>query len=191
MSRADWLISWRGEEKPEGRTKVKLALIGGGARGSPLPTSPDDLVGVEVKDLLKPDPSQPYGEAFTLRLDGSDRRQLTSLAVMSWAPYFHPSGEYAIFTTNKHGFRNFEVYIVDLMGKKEPVRVTDGPRFDGLPVFTPDGKHMCWTSSRTANQQGQLFMSRWDDAAARQALKDAPPRVEHTAAQEDHSGHGH
>jgi Tol biopolymer transport system component len=137
------------------------------------------------------DESGRVAEVYTMRLDGSDRRQLTSLAAMSWAPYFHPSGEYAIFTTNRHGFRNFEVYIVDQMGKKEPVRVTDGPRFDGLPVFTPDGNHLCWTASRTSNGQGQLFMARWDDAAARKALKDAPPRVEHTAATEDHSGHGH
>ena len=49
-----------------------LLILGGGTRASPLPTSPDDLVGVEVKDVLTPDPSQPYGEAFTLRLDGSD-----------------------------------------------------------------------------------------------------------------------
>ncbi len=49
---------------------------------------------------------------------------------MSWAPYFHPSGDYLIFATNKHGFENFELYLVDAKGEKEPVRVThtDGIR---------------------------------------------------------------
>jgi len=32
---------------------------------------------------------------------------------MSWAPYEHPSGEYFIFASNKLGFENFELFIVD------------------------------------------------------------------------------
>ena len=42
------------------------------------------------------------------------KRQLTKLGVMSWAPYYHPSGDYLIFTTNRHGFGNFELYMVDV-----------------------------------------------------------------------------
>jgi hypothetical protein len=38
----------------------------------PLPTSPDDLVGVAIKEAVDPEPDGPLGEAFTLRLDGSD-----------------------------------------------------------------------------------------------------------------------
>jgi Tol biopolymer transport system component len=32
-------------------------------------------------------------------LDGEEARQLTRMGVMSWAPFYHPSGEYLIFTT--------------------------------------------------------------------------------------------
>ncbi|MEM7238866.1 MAG: hypothetical protein AAF501_13740, partial [Pseudomonadota bacterium] len=39
-------------------------------------------------------------EVFTMKADGSDVRQLTDLGVLSWAPYFHPSGAYLIFATN-------------------------------------------------------------------------------------------
>ena len=49
-------------------------------------------------------------EVMTMNIDGSDQRQLTKLGAMSWAPYFHPSGRYLIFTTNRHGFANFELY---------------------------------------------------------------------------------
>lgn len=116
-------------------------------------------------------------EVYTMRLDGSDRRQLTQMGAMSWAPYFHPSGKYVIYTTNKHGFSNFELYIVDALGEKEPVRVTNAEAFDGLPVFNPDGHHLTWTSSNTPTRQGQLFIGTWDHEGALAALAAAPVRV--------------
>ena len=60
----------------------------------------------------------------------------------------HPSGEYFIFASNKLGFENFELFMVDAAGTKEPVRVTYSDGFDGLPVPSPDGKQLAWTSSR-------------------------------------------
>ena len=112
-------------------------------------------------------PEGTQAEVWTMRIDGTDKKQVTSLGAMSWAPYFHPSGDYLIFTTNLHGFGNFELYIVDTDGRSDPVRVTYTPGFDGLPVFAPDGKQLAWTSSRTADKTAQLFFADWDDGAAR------------------------
>lgn len=109
-------------------------------------------------------------EVMTMNTDGSDPLQLTRLGAMSWAPYYHPSGEYLIFATNLHGFSNFELYLVDVAGKSTPVRVTSTDRFDGLPVFTPDGRQLAWTSSRTSNKKAHLFIGDWDHDAAREAL---------------------
>lgn len=109
-------------------------------------------------------------EVFTMKTDGTDVQRLTSIRAMSWAPFFHPSGDYLIFTTNKHGFGNFELYLVRADGKGQPVRVTSTDGFDGLPVFLPDGKHLSWTSNRTENKQSQIFMGTWNDALARQKL---------------------
>ena len=78
-------------------------------------------------------------EIHTMKLDGSDVRKITSFKSMSWAPYFHPSGEYIIFASNKLGFSNFELYLVDSLGLCEPIRVTERVGFDGLPVFSPNG----------------------------------------------------
>ncbi|MBN2448187.1 MAG: M20/M25/M40 family metallo-hydrolase, partial [Phycisphaerae bacterium] len=89
---------------------------------------------------------------------------------MSWAPFFYPSGEYLIFTTNKHGFGNFELYLVDAAGQREPVRVTCTDGWDGLPVFSPDGKQLSWSSKRSTNKQAQLFIASWNHAAALEAL---------------------
>ncbi len=116
-------------------------------------------------------------DIYTMKLDGSDRRRLTDFGSMCWAPYMHPSGEYAIFTTNKQGFANFELYVVDSAGKKEPVRVTFTDGFDGLPVFSPDGKRLAWTANRTANKSSQLFIGDWNHEATLEALAAAPPRT--------------
>ncbi len=115
-------------------------------------------------------PDGATAEIYTMNLDGSNQRALTHLKAMSWAPYFHPSGDYLIFATNVHGFANFELYLVDAEGRKEPVRVTETDGFDGLPVFTPDGSQLAWTSNRTATKTSQIFIGTWNDAAARQLL---------------------
>ena len=120
------------------------------------------------------DDSGAVADIYTMKLDGSDVRRLTQFGSMSWAPYFHPSGEYVIFASNKLGFTNFELYLVDAAGKSEPVRVTFTDGFDGLPVFSPDGKKLCWTSNRTTDKASQLFLADWNHEAALAALRAAP-----------------
>ncbi len=127
-------------------------------------------------------PKGDVAEVWSMNTDGSDPRQLTKLGAMSWAPYFHPSGEYLIFTTNLNGFANFELYLVDAKGEKAPVRVTTTDGFDGLPVFTPDGKKLAWTSGRTANGQSQIFMADWNHEAAMKALGASSAQAAKTAA---------
>jgi Tol biopolymer transport system component len=117
-------------------------------------------------------------EIFSMRIDGSEPRQLTRLNTMSWAPFYHPSGDYLIFTTNRHGFGNFELYLVDAEANSEPVRVTYTKGFDGLPVFTPDGNRLSWTSNRTSSGRSQIFLADWNDAHARELLgMDAAPQL--------------
>ncbi|MEO8268371.1 MAG: hypothetical protein ABI557_01550, partial [Aureliella sp.] len=108
-------------------------------------------------------------EIMLMNADGSRQRAITQLKHMSWAPFFHPSGDYLIFATNLHGFGNFELYLVDSAGEKSPVRVTYRDGFDGLPVFTPAGDALIWTS-RGGNSQSQLFEAHWNDSAARRLL---------------------
>ena len=109
-------------------------------------------------------------EIMSMKIDGSDEKQLTRLEAMSWAPYYHPSGEYLIFTTNRHGFANFELYLVDAQGSGEPVRVTWTAGFDGLPVFSPSGSQLAWTTNRTTSKQSQIFLANWNHERAREML---------------------
>lgn len=120
------------------------------------------------------DESGVIADIYTMKPDGSNQRQLTNFSSMSWAPYFHPSGEYIIFASNKFGFANFELFIVDVEGRREPVRVTEANGFDGLPVFSPDGKKISWTSNRTDTGKSQLFLASWNHLEALAAIHSSP-----------------
>ncbi len=130
-------------------------------------------------------PDGNIAEIWTMNIDGSDQKQLTNLGGMSWAPYYHPSGDYLIFTTDINGRSNFELYVVDVDGKHEPVRVSNLPGFDGLPVFFPDGKRIAWTANRTENKKGQIYFADFDDAAARKALSMSPVQTQDSPKTKD------
>jgi Tol biopolymer transport system component len=115
-------------------------------------------------------------DVWTMNVDGMDAKQVTDFGSMSWAPYIHPSGEYLLFASNKLGFENFEVFMVDVAGTKEPVRVTYSDGFDGLPVPSPDGKRLAWTSSRSGGREGQIFLAEWNHRAAQASIQAAPAR---------------
>ena len=123
------------------------------------------------------DESGLIANVWTMNPDGSDQRQITDFGSMSWAPYMHPSGQYIIFSSNKLGFENFELFIVDAAGTKEPVRVTYSDGFDGLPVPSPDGTMLAWTSSRSGGAAGQLFLAQWNHQKALEAIRNAPLRM--------------
>lgn len=139
-----------------------------------------DVVGYDGGPFFSPDgkrlcfrrfsPNGAVAEIWTMNTDGTDARQLTEMQVMSWAPFYHPSGDYLCFTTNRHGFANFELYLIDVAGNSTPVRVTHSDGFDGLPAFTPDGQQIAWTSNRNAARQSQLFLADWDHQLARELL---------------------
>jgi Tol biopolymer transport system component len=145
-----------------------------------------NAIGYDGGPFFSPDGSQVIWRRFDaqgliadvwmMKLDGTSQRQITNFGAMSWAPYIHPSGAYILFASNKLGFENFEVFMVDIDGRKEPVRITYSNGFDGLPVPSPDGRRLAWTSSRGGGREGQLFLADWNHERALAALKAAPSR---------------
>ncbi|MBI4662529.1 MAG: M28 family peptidase [Verrucomicrobia bacterium] len=127
-------------------------------------------------------------DIYTMKPDGTDVRQLTDFGCMAWAPYCHPSGQYVIFTANKFGFSNFELFVVDAAGEREPVRVTFTDGFDGLPVFSPGGRKLCWTSNRTGDSKAQLFLADWNHPAAVVALEASPRRASKSSQKVESGG---
>src|SRR5204863_4902908 len=72
--------------------------------------------------------------------------------------------------------------LVDAAGEHEPVRVTFTDGFDGLPVFSPDGKQLCWTAGRTADGKSQIFLANWNHDAALKAIAESPHAGHSSAA---------
>jgi len=98
-------------------------------------------------------------QLFIIDADGKNERQLTPHDdVVRWAPFWHPNGRSILYTTSIHGHWNYEVYLLNIETGKY-ARVTWSPGFDGLPVFSPDGKRMMWTSKRSEDQTTQVFIA--------------------------------
>jgi Tol biopolymer transport system component len=98
-------------------------------------------------------------QLFVINTDGTGERQLTRHGpVVNWAPFWHPDGNSIIYTTSIHGHYNYEVYLLNIdTGRSQ--RVTFSSRFDGLPVFSPNGEMMMWTSQRGPTGTSQVFLA--------------------------------
>src|SRR3989442_7247735 len=68
------------------------------------------------------DESGLIADVWTMNPDGSEQKEITDFGSMSSAPSMDPSGEYLPFASSKLGVENFEIFMVDAQGAKEPVR---------------------------------------------------------------------
>lgn len=105
-------------------------------------------------------------EIWIMNADGTDKRQVTSLAAGSFAPFFTPDGKRIIFCTNYFASdprkRNFDLALINLDGTGLE-RVTFNETFDGFPMFSPDGKKLVFASNRNAAKTGDtnVFIADW------------------------------
>ncbi len=85
------------------------------------------------------------------------QRAVTENRHVNWAPFWHPWQNYLIYATSEVGHDNYEVFSTEVpigtLAEKSPSdlrrkRLTFAAGFDGLPVFSGDGKWMMWTSQR-------------------------------------------
>lgn len=98
-------------------------------------------------------------QVFVINTDGSGERRLTrDSGVVNWAPYWHPNGKTIVYATSMHTHQNYEVYMLNIDTGKHR-RVTLRGAFDGLPVFSPNGKWMMWTSQRGPTGTSQVFLA--------------------------------
>ncbi|RMG39901.1 MAG: biopolymer transporter Tol [Planctomycetota bacterium] len=111
-------------------------------------------------------------QLFAVSVDGKHEVQLThNLGQVNWCPYFHPSGKYIVWASADYSrgpqFANFDLFTMDVTLGETTVRtgrverITFHRAADVLPVFSPDGKRLMWTSTRTSDGSSQLWIADW------------------------------
>lgn len=109
-------------------------------------------------------------QIYVIGIDGKNEVALTSdLNYVNWAPYWHPKAPYLIWGGADHSDPNarpnYDLWLMNYQhvgGRIAPgpvTRITDHASADVLPVFSPDGKKLMWTASRTADRASQLFIA--------------------------------
>ncbi len=111
-------------------------------------------------------------QLYVVSVDGKHEFQLTDDPnTVNWAPFYHPSGDYLVWTRADYSRgpsgANFDLFTMELKTTAKTVtggevtRITFHEKADVLPVFSPDGKKLMWTSSRTEDGSSQLWIADW------------------------------
>jgi Tol biopolymer transport system component len=141
--------------------------------------SPDDKWIIFRSDRDKEDMLQ----IRAVSVDGMHDIQLTeNLNQVNWCPYFHPSGDYIIWSGADYsqGPRgaNFDLFTMDVEWTDtefkggEVTRITNHEAADVLPVFSPDGTKMMWTATkRGVDDSAQLFIADWNRGMKKESIE--------------------
>jgi Tol biopolymer transport system component len=107
-------------------------------------------------------------QIHAVKTDGTSDTALTDNEGVNWAPYWHPTKPYIIWTgadhSNPKARPNYDLWLMRYAledGAITPgpiTRITDNAAADVLPVFSPDGNQLMWTSNRTDDHSSQLFI---------------------------------
>ncbi|MBS0208413.1 MAG: PD40 domain-containing protein [Planctomycetes bacterium] len=116
-------------------------------------------------DRLKKD----FLQVHAISVDGKVDVALTDNNGVNWAPYWHPSAPYIIWAGADHSDPNarpnYDLWLMRFEMKDGRIaagpieRVTDHSTADVLPVWSPDGKQLMWTSNRGADHSSQLWIA--------------------------------
>ncbi len=105
-------------------------------------------------------------ELYIANVDGSEMRQLTQLGGANWAPFFHPSGEKVLFSSNHASERGFpfNIFMINTDGTGLE-QVTYDTAFDSFPMFSFNGKYLVFSSNRNngRTRNTNMFIAEWVD----------------------------
>ena len=158
----------------DGKNVRKLTNAPGCYNGGPF-FSPDGKRVIFRSDRKKRD----HLQLFVINVDGSGERPLTDdLNWVQWGPYWFKDSKHIVYAGADHSTMmrpNYDLYWLNVDERpkaakdgdtkdkpylpKNKVRITYFPGADVLPVFSPDGKKIMWTSIRTPDHSSQLFLA--------------------------------
>ncbi len=121
----------------------------------------------KYKELLKNGLVEPTAmELFTVKVDGSDMKQITHLGKANWAPFYHPSGHKILFSSNHKSARgyDFQLFMINEDGTGLE-QITTESVFNSFPMFSPDGKYLVFSSNRNngGTRATNLMLAEWVD----------------------------
>lgn len=129
------------------------------------PKTPEEVE--KYTSLLKEGLVEPTDmEIFTVNIDGTEMTQITDLGNANWAPYFHPSGEKILFSSNhksQYGFP-FNIYMINVDGTGLE-QISFDNNFDSFPMFSYDGTKVVFSSNRFngGDRSTNVFIADWVD----------------------------
>ena len=109
-------------------------------------------------------------DVWVMDADGSNKVRVTNNGAANFGPFFHPSGERIIFSSNMHDptGRDFDLYLIGVDGTGLE-RVTVHPDFDGFPMWSPvDPTRFVFASNRGGDVEGEtnVYLAEWVDDPA-------------------------
>ena len=103
-------------------------------------------------------------DLWVMLADGSEQKQITTLAGASFAPSFYPDSRRIIFSSNYEHPKSsqFELYAINRDGDNLE-RITFAGGFNTFPQFSPDGKRLVFVSNRNgkAPHEINVFITDW------------------------------
>ena len=87
-------------------------------------------------------------QLWSVKPDGSDKKQLTESEGISNWPTITPDGKRVVFSNSREN--NYEIYAMNVDGSDER-RLTENGLMDIRPAVSPDGRRIAFTSTRDGN----------------------------------------
>ncbi len=134
----------------------------------------DDYKALLGKGLVRPSKL----EIWVANADGTEAMQITDLGAASFAPFFHPTEDAIIFSSNVGDPRGREFDLWAMRSDGSGLRrITASPGFDGFPHFSPDGKWLAFSSNRATPagaHDTNVFLARWKGLPAMDPAAERP-----------------
>jgi len=141
----------------DGKNVRQLTYAPGCYNGGPF-FSPDGKRVIFRTDRKKKD----YLQIYVINADGTGERALTDTKGVNWGPYWYKDSKHIIYAAADHSNPavrpNYDLWWMNV-DTGEQVRITYAPGADVLPVFSPDGSKLMWTSTRAGHQPAQLYIA--------------------------------
>ena len=127
------------------------------------PTAEDELA--DYTRLLSQGLIRPSQlDVWVMNADGSDKRKVTDNGAANFGPFFFPSGDRIIFSSNlgSEDGREFDLWAIDVDGENLE-QITHTGDFDGFPMFNSDGSQLIFASNRGNElpRETNLFIADW------------------------------